>query len=499
MTLVEMLERNADNFSDKVAIIYKNEKLTYGELNNLANRVANSMSIKGVKKGDIVGLILPRVPELIITFLASIKIGAIPVPLNYNTTKKETKAFLYSLKPGIIFVDERFTNLLEGVAPIGVEVFVISKKNNNCHISLGTLLQAPSNSPAICNIGMDDIAYLNNTSGSTGNVKCAIATHGNIYWNTKSAVEHFKITQEDVHLCMFASYAHPHELFTRALYTGGSLVLLDEIFPKSLVETIKNNNVTCMMGLAPMYEMLLRVAKGTDLSCLRLPESGGMFTSPNLIKQFEKMFGIPIYTVWGSTETSGIAIANKLDRKIMAGSVGKPCPYYDVKIVDESGSDVEHGEVGELIFKGRAVVKGYYRNDDETIRCFNDGWYYSGDLGRMDDEGYLYFVDRKSAMMKVAGLKVYPLEIEKVFNTHPGIKDAAVIKISDGLKGEVPMAFIVPEEGQLLTKEEMHSFCRGKLANFKIPRMIEFLDEFPKIGSGKVNKRVLMEEYEGRV
>ncbi len=494
-----MLENNARNFPNKDAIIYKNAVLKYGELNNLANQVANSMAVMGIKKGDIVGLMLPRVPEIIITFMASLKIGAIPAPLNYNITKKDIKALLYSLKPSIIFVDERFTNLLDGVAPTGVKTFFISKKDNNCHVNLGTLLQAPSNNPTIYDICMDDVAYLNHTSGSTGNLKCAVATHSNVYWNTLSAVENFKITEDDVHLCMFASYAHPHELFARALYTGGTIVLLDEIFPKSLVKTIKNNNVTCMMGLAPTYEMLLRVANGKDLSCLRLPESGGMFTSPDLIKRFEKKFGIPIYTVWGSTETTGIAIANRIDRKIKVGSIGKPCPHYDVKIVDESGSDVKHGEVGELIFKGTAVVKGYYNNDDETKRCFNDGWYYSDDLGRMDEEGYLYFVDRKSAMMKVAGLKVYPLEIEQVLSPHPRIKDVAVIKISDGLKGEVPMAFIVPEEGQTLTKEEIRSFCKERLANYKIPRRIEFMDEFPRIGSGKINKKVLMKEHQGKV
>lgn len=277
------------------------------------------------------------------------------------------------------------------------------------------------------------------------------------------------------------------------------MVLLDEIFPKSLARTIKENNITCMMGLAPMYEMLLDVARREDLESLRLPESGGMYTRPDLVNRFEKTFGVPIYTVWGSTETTGIAIANRIGERRKDSSVGKPCPYYEVKIMGEAGLEVKTGEVGEMIFKGPAVVEGYYGIKKETGGPFKDGWYYSGDLGRKDEDGFFYFVDRKNSMMKVAGLKVYPSEIEKVLITHPKIKEVAVVSSPDGLKGELPKAIIVPKDGYDLTKEDIYHFCKGVLTNYMIPRLIELRDELPKTSSGKINKKALMDEAKREV
>lgn len=492
-TIIKMLDKNAKTNPDKAAIIYKDEVIKYDELDNITNRIANSMTAMGIKKGDRVGLMLPRIPELIIAFLSSVKIGAVPFPINYNLSVQENRALLSFLKPAIIFVYSRFIPLLDGLTLKG-DITVIAVNGNAArHISWDALLNTHADAPGIP-IYSEDVAYLNYTSGSTGEQKGAVTTHGNIYWNTVSAALTFKITTDDIHLCMFASFAHPHELFARPLYTGGAIVLLNEIFPKSLAKTIKDNNVTCMMGLAPMYEMLLDVARGHSLDSLRLPESGGMNTRPDLIKRFENTFGVPIYPVWGSTETTGIAIANRIDEGRKDGSVGIPCPYYEVKIVDERGMEVKTGEIGELIFKGPAVVNGYYGMDEETAACFNSGWYFSGDLGKMDEDGCFYFIDRKNAMMKVAGLKVYPSEIEDVLRIHPKIKEAAVVGSPDGLKGEIPKAVIVQKDGEDLTKSEVHRFCRGKLVNYKIPRIIEFRKELPKMSSGKIDRKVLMEE-----
>ncbi len=492
MTLVETLERNAINSPDKVAVIYKDTCLTYSELNNTVNRLANSMKAMGIKKGDIVGLMLPRIPEIIISFLASAKLGAIPAPINYNLTKREQKTFISSLRPSIVFIDKKFVPLLENEIPKDVAFVVVNGDGCQGCIQWQDLLDAQDDNPGF-DISLNDITYLNYTSGSTGRQKGAITTHRNIYWNTLSAVETFDITSNDVHLCMFASFAHPHELFARALYTDGTIVLLDEIFPKSLVKTIKDNGVTCLMGLTPMYEMLIGVAKSGDLSSLRLPESGGMYTTPDLIRIFESKFGVPIYPVWGSTETTGIAIASRSGLGIRDNSVGKACPYYDIKVVDDDGLEVKNGEIGELIIKGPAVVGGYYNFDENKNNCFMDGWYYSGDLGRMDEEGFFYFVDRKTNMMKVAGLKVYPSEIEQVLSNHPTIQEVAVIGYKDSLKGEIPKAVVVTRDGQSLTREDIRFFCRHKLADYKIPRKIEIKDELPRMSNGKINRKVLME------
>lgn len=493
VTLIQMLERNAINRPDKVALIYKGMRLDYKELNNHVNRVANSLVAMGVKKGDRIGLMLQREPQLIIAFLASARIGAIPAPINFNITKEQLSSLLLTVKPSIVFTAERFLTILRGTIVLGDGSIVVTDNRISSHLYWDDLLKSPASS-FTTHMSADDLVYLNFTSGSTGEQKGAMATHANIYWNTASAVEAFKITEEDVHLCMFAPFAHPHELLARALFTGGTMVLLDEIFPKSLARSIKDNGITCMMGLAPMYEMLLDVADVTDLSSLRIPESGGMFTRPDLVERFEKTFGVPIYTVWGSTETSGIAIANRVGEKKKDSSIGMPCPYYEVKVVDETGLEVKAGEVGEFIFKGPAVVKGYYGIEEKANTCFMDGWYHSGDLGKTDEEGFFYFVDRKKSMMKVAGLKVYPSEIEQVLISHPNIKEVAVVGSPDGLKGEIPKSIIVSKDGQTLTRDDIFHFCKGSLPNYKIPKIVEFRNELPKMSNGKINRKALMEE-----
>lgn len=276
------------------------------------------------------------------------------------------------------------------------------------------------------------------------------------------------------------------------------MVLLDRIYPKSLAKVISDYGVTCMMGLAPMYEKLLDVLEHYeyDLSSLRIPESGGMHTRPELVGRFRQKIGVPIIPVWGSTETTGIAITQAPGGPIVPGSVGKPCMSYEVKIVDENDEQVGTGEIGELIFKGPAVVNGYYEDPINNQSCFKNGWYYSGDLGKRDKEGNIYFVDRKEGMMKVAGLKVYPQEIELVLMEHPDIKEVAVIASKDDLRGEVPKAIIITKNGRGITEKEVLAFCRGRIAQYKVPRIVEIRESLPKIGSGKIDKKALEMEEE---
>ena len=199
--------------------------------------------------------------------------------------------------------------------------------------------------------------------------------------------------------------------------------------------------------------------------------------------------------VWGSTETTGIAIANRPGEDLIPGSIGRPCDFYEINIVDECGEELEPGEIGEMVFKGPAVIQGYYMDEANSKKCLRDGWYYSGDLGRKDESGHFYFVERKAGLMKVAGLKVYPLEIELVLMDHPDIKEAAVISAKDRLRGEVPKALIVTKDGRELTEKEILGFCKGRLAHYKIPRIIEIRESLPKIGSGKINKMALQMEH----
>ncbi len=497
MTLADQLERNARLTPAKTAIIFHSDKINYGDLNDIVNRLANALRDLGVQKADRVGLMLPRIPELVMGFLAVAKVQGIAVPVNFELPAERLRCILGRISSPLLIVHSQFLDLIRKSLPVtsAISLIVVGEGDGKCLRWDEVLRQGKTDSPRL-DVKDDDVVYLNYTSGSTGDAKGAMTTHANIYWNTLACVEALGLTPEDVHLCMFAPFAHPHEIFARALYLGGTMVLADKIYPKSLAEAISRHKVSCMMGLAPMYENLLEVLehKDYDLSSLRIPESGGMYTRLNLIENFKREVGVSIIPVWGSTETTGVAIANRPDEPVIPGSVGRPCPFYEVRIVDECGLDLPVGETGEMIFKGPAVVTGYYEGMQDNQGCFKDGWYYSGDLARRDRDGNFYFVDRITGMMKVAGLKVYPLEIELTLIDCPGVKEAAVVRVQDRLRGEVPRAIVAAREGATITEKDIIHFCKGRLPHYKVPRFIEIRECLPKSGSGKIDKKALQME-----
>jgi len=329
---------------------------------------------------------------------------------------------------------------------------------------------------------------LNFTSGSTGVPKGAVTTHANIYWNARSAVESLNLVRDDIHLCMFPVFVHPHELFARALYLGGTMVLVESIYPKSIIKALTEHNVTCMMAIASIYETLIRHREISpfELPSLRIPESGGMHTNANLTTKFEESFRVPMIPVWGSTETCGIALATPTDSINRPGSTGIPCPYYEVKVIGESGAELLPEEIGEMLIRGPAVCTSYYNNPEETANNMKDGWFCTGDMVRKDSEDHFYFVDRRARMMKVAGMKVYPAEIEEVLTSHPDITEASVVKVKDRLHGEIPKAVIVSQNGLEMDKNLIRRYCEKRLPKYKVPRLIEFVDQLPKSPGGKV-------------
>lgn len=491
MTLYDSFAHFARLLPEKDFLIHRDRSSSYGEVFGNVAGFAGYLLDRGITAGDRICLVLPRVPELVISFLAAVRIGAVPAPVNYTLGREEVNGFISRVRPTVIVAHADFITTLDDE--------ILGAPGCTCIVVNGT---APGSTPweevsqareldFSFSPGFDEISYLNFTTGSTGLPKGAIATHSNIYWNTRSLVEAFAITGEDIHLCMFASFAHPHELFARAVYTGGTVVLLEEVHPRTIVRIINRHRVTCMMGLAPMYAMILTHCRESGLESLRIAESGGMYTPPGSSREFQEAFGVPILSVWGSTETSGVALANTPERFRTDGSMGRPCPFYDVRLVDEDGNDVPAGEAGELLFRGKGVVAGY---DEGLAYAGAEGWYQSGDLARRDGEGFYYFVERKSGMIKVAGLKVYPLQVELVLQEHPAIKEVAVKGVRERRHGMVPHAFVVTHEGMDIDLDELTRFCRGRLANYMIPKGIRLLPELPKIGSGKVNKKALPDE-----
>jgi long-chain acyl-CoA synthetase len=499
MTLIEMFKGNTKKVPEKAAIIYRDTQMTHRDLEEAATQVAKTLKSLGVKKGDRVALMLPRIPELIIGFLGAAMVQGIVAPINFEGLEGEIRITLSDISPRCLIVHDQFLELARRSLPpdSNAMIVVVGKRGGKHDISWEEMLRDKgSSSLPTDDITGEDVIYLNYTSGSTGSSKGAVTNHSNIYWNTVASVEALRLTPDDIHLCIFAPFAHPHEIFARPLYLGGTIVLVDKIYPKSVLEAVQNHRVTCIMGLAPMYSSLLEVLehKSYDLSSLRILESGGMYTRTELIEGFRQRLGVPILPVWGSTETTGIAIANRPGERSSPGSIGRPCPTYEVSIVDETDKELPPGEIGELRFKGPGVVRGYFQDTIHARSCFKGGWYYSGDLAKRDEEGSLYFIERKSGMMKVAGLKVYPFEIELALIEHPNLKEAAVISAKDKRRGEVPKAIIVSKDGKSLTEKEIIAFCRERLPNYKVPRILEFREGLPKLGNGKIDIKALQRE-----
>lgn len=486
-TLHEALEQRRAEHPSRPFILAHDTALTYEDVWRLTAGFAEFLHSRGVSRGDRVCLLLPRVPELILAFLGAVRVGAIPVPVNYMLGTEDVRRSVAEASAAVTVAHEKILlqHRLERGADAGALV-VVGRETGGC-VPWRRACFFSDRRPEGGG-GFDEIAYLNYTTGSSGRPKGALATHANIHWNTRAAVELFGITGRDVHLCMFASFAHPHELFARAIHTGGTVVLLEEINPKTIARTIKERGVTCMMGLAPMFDMLIAHCAGSGLAPLRIAESGGMYTRPETIADFQRHFGLPVLSVWGSTETTGIALANSPTAFRSDGSAGRACPHYRVRVVDEQGGEVGEGEVGELAFSGPGIVSGYREGVPFPSEA---GWYRSGDLARRDAEGYHYFVERKTGLLKVAGMKVYPLQIELAIQAHPAVSEVAVTGIPDRMRGVVPKAFVVLKEGYRVDASELRRYCRHRLADYMVPREVQVVGDLPRIGSGKVDKKAL--------
>lgn len=499
MLVGDALKNLALSSPQQPAIISVQKDYNYKELYDEAAGVANELLNRGVKKGDRVGLLTRKSPETIVIYLGLSLSGIIGVPLSFHYRKNRLKQVLEMTAPKIIFIDAEFIDLMKGAAEWidSNKWIIIGNSRENSLTNWNDFLKDSGKSAPLIEINEDDVFYLNFTSGSTGHPKAVGTTHSHIHWNTLSAIEALNIKPLDKLLCMFAVFSHPHEIFARPLWVGGTMVLLDSLYPKSLAKMISEHKVTSIMGLSPMYEMLIPfVSTGHyDFSELRLAESGGMKTSLSLQERFQQSIGIPIKPVWGSTETTGVAIATPADVGISL-SCGKVAPYYNVKIIDGKGSEVSTGETGELVFQGPAVVNKYYNTPNETEKHFQDGWFHTGDMVYQDDEGLVYFRGRENGMMKVGGLKVFPREIEDTILQLPQVEEAAVITAYDKVRGEIPQAIVALKEGEILSKKQIKEHCRKFLANYMIPKKIDFRESLPKTPTGKIARKTLQEEIQ---
>lgn len=484
----------------KTAIMFEGVAWNYRALNERANRLGNLLMDLGIQKGDRVAVLLYNCPPYIETYTALAKVGAIIVPLNFRLARSELVSILTDSRSETLIFGVDFEENVKAARPD----VPVKRKN---YICVGgktpswsidyekSLTDYPSKEPKTKGeVNPKDSQMIIYTSGTTGVSKGVLLSHRKTFFNALNANVYYGLTSEDVMLvtrALFNSGGSLVECFPM-LYKGGTVILHRRFNAKAVLEAIQKHRVTILEAAATMYRMMLDECDIShyDLTSLKICYTGGERIPLSLLKEYQKR-NITIGQIFGLTETSTVTWLSKEDAVRKMGSVGRPVLHGEMKIVGENGMDIRVGEVGEIIVRGPIIMDGYWSKPGLTQETIRNGWLYTGDLATIDEEGFVYITDRKKDMFISGGMNVYPAEIEKIYLEHPKVSDVAVVGVSDQKWGEVGKAFIVLKEGQAMTEGEAIDFCREKIAKYKIPKSIQFVQKLPKTAGGKIRKYLL--------
>lgn len=521
---IEMFERTVAAGGDRPALHYFDWAITYNELNEIADAFAVALQKMGIRKGDRVAVYLQNVPQFVVTQYAVWKCGAILTPLNPMLKKKELASHLNDCGAKVLVCLENLYDTVMAVADeIPVEHFVTtseldfipagarvpgtlqaSVKRETDALDFMELVgeyagQAPDRLP----LTSEDVAYLNYTSGTTGPPKGAMNTHQNVVFNANVYRTWMDFHEDDVVLGV-APLFHITGMIAHlmvAAASGTPVVLFYRFDAPEVLRLIEHWQATFTVGAITVFTALMDHpdVKKRDLSSFTKCYSGGAPIAPSTVEQFEEATGVYIHNVYGLTETTSPSHAVPLGARApvdpMSGalSIGVPVPNTVVRIVDieEGETELEPGQVGEIVIKGPMVVPGYWNRPEESQHAIRDAWLYTGDVGVMDEDGWFYIVDRKKDMIVASGYKVWPREVEDVLYEHPAVKEAAVIGVPDEYRGETVKACVTLKAGQDVNPEELIQFCKDRMAAYKYPRQIRILAELPKTTTGKFLRREL--------
>lgn len=499
-TIAEILPKSSEFFGDKVALYYNDTGYTYKDLDHMSNSLANSLESIGIKKGDRVSIYFENSVEWIISYYAAAKVGAIINPINVMLTPEEVVYVLNDNQAKVLIISaDKEAQILQVKEKFENIENIISTGNSPPKgiITFNELVEKGKKEYQIQNLDPEEISTICYTSGTTGYPKGASLTHRGVVLNSAMTANFHVRTERDIVVSALpTAHVYGNVVMNSTFMVGGTLVLLSKFEEKKALEYIQKYKATMFEGVPTMYLYLLNFPdfNNYDLSSLEKCTVGGQIMGESKAKEVEKNFNCPLLELWGMTEISGLGTTHPLYGINKHGSIGIPLPYCQCKIVSAEGSNKElsQGEVGELMIKGPITMQEYWGNEKATRETITtDGWLHTGDVGYIDKDGYIYIVDRKKDMIIAGGYNIYPSEIERVLNQHSKIAMAAVGKINDELKGELPKAFVVTKEGEELEKEELITFCRKHLAPYKVPREVSFVDDLPTTSTGKIMRREL--------
>jgi len=500
MNIAEILMKTAQRLPDKMAFYFDDRGTTYGKLQALTDSFALGLQKMGVQKGDRVAIFSPSSLEFVISWFAAVRLGAAVVPVNIMLKARESKYILENAQVNTLIVHQSQVEMVGSFRqslPFLKNLIVIGNQPLAGSRIFADLLSERPDRRITVDCAPDDTATMIYTSGTTGFPKGAMITHANLYSNVQGIIEALHLDERMVRVSVTPLF-HAMGLTVNMLAVvmlGATAVIQGKLDLEEFLKANERYRATLISGAPALHYMLVHDPRTDkfDLSSWKVGMSGSAPLPVEVLRKFEEKFKIPMVEAYGLTEVTTAATANPVDGVRKPGSVGYPLPGLEVSIFDDQDREVPVGEIGEVVIRGPAVMKGYFNNPEATAETLKGGWLHTGDLGRMDEDGYFYILDRKKDMIICSGYNVYPREIEELLHTHPAVLEAAVIGIPDPKRGESPMAFVILKPGQKTSEEELIRFCRDNLAAYKVIKAVKFLDEFPRNPNRKVLKRELRE------
>jgi acyl-CoA synthetase (AMP-forming)/AMP-acid ligase II len=510
----EMLARNARMYPDKIALVEripaekKRLTITWREFDEAANKFSQVLRAKGIKKGDKIIHLMNNSIDWLVVYFGIVRTGAWVVPLNFRFTADDIKYCAYVAEPHLFIFGEEFKDRLSGIRSeiLSVQHYICVGENIPTFAeSYAVLLSGASSEPLNTDIGYDDPCGLYFTSGTTGQPKPILLTHKNMVNACITENMHHFQTKDDNFILIPPLYHTGAKMhWFGSLIVGGPAVILKGISPESILEAVSEEKATIVWLLVPWaQDILVKLDSGElkledyELSQWRLMHIGAQPVPPSLIKHWRDYFPNMAYdTTYGLSESTGPNCMHLgIENNHKVGAIGRPGFNWEARIVDEEGNNVERGTPGELAIRGDGVMREYYKNPDATAKALKEGWLYTGDIVREDEDGFIYILDRKKDVIITGGENVFPVEVEHFLHNHPSVKDVAAIGVPDERLGEVVAVVIDVIPGKELTEKEVLEYCE-KLPRYKRPRKV-FFGEVPRNPTGKIEKPKLRKRYTG--
>ena len=491
MNLKLMLEKTASEVPQRTAIVLGSRRVSYRELDENSNRIANALINLGTKKGDHVAILMSRTPEWVINCFGVLKAGAAAVLLDAGAKAPELEPQLRESDSRILITEERFSPMLSSILP-NVPLLKQILEVGTAHYNEMVANSSPA-SPSV-DIKGEDKAILFYTLGVLGKNKGVVHTHSSFLSILPIVVEKFELERDDVVLGLLPfNYLLGFGLVVlMPIKRGCTIAILPHFSSKSILDTMQREKATMLIGVPASFNAMAMIDEETmksyDFSSLREVLCAGAKSSGFLLDMLEKKFHLTACEIYGLTELIIVTIGAIRDRRL--GTAGKPLA--ELKVLDKIGKEVPRGTTGEAVARAPWMMKEYYKSPELTAQALKDGWFHTGDLVRLDEDGYLEFIEKTSSIIVPSGgVKILPAAVEEVLLKHPAVAETVCVGVLDDYKGQIPTAFIVLKEGQSASVEEIRDFCRQSLSDYKVPKQIKFVDSLPRTESGQIDRRLL--------